>query len=260
MSQCVLNSQPIFIGCAGWSLGRDLLSTFPVEGTHLHRYASRLNAVEINSSFYRPHRRQTYARWADSVPDGFRFCVKVPKHITHERRLQDCERALGEFVGQCSGLNDRLGCLLVQLPPSLAFDHLVAEAFFISLRFLYDGPVALEPRHASWLDAEPLLMHHRIARAAVDPPRFNHDNLPGGWPGLRYWRLHGAPRIYFSDYEEPALQAQAIQLQTANDAGESTWCMFDNTASGAALGNALTLTKLLDERGDPAGMTVCRRR
>ena len=260
MSQRVLNSPPIFIGCAGWSLGRDLVSRFPVEGTHLQRYASQLNGVEINSSFYRPHRRQTYARWADSVPDSFRFCVKVPKHITHERRMQDCGRALDEFVGQCSGLEDRLGCLLVQLPPSLAFDYSIAEAFFIELRFLYDGPVVLEPRHASWLDAEPLLIQHRIARAAVDPSRISHDDLPGGWPGLRYWRLHGSPRIYFSDYEGPALQSLAIQLQAANDAGEATWCMFDNTASGAALGNALTLAKLLDERHDPVGLTVRRPR
>jgi uncharacterized protein YecE (DUF72 family) len=258
MSQRVLNSQPIYIGCAGWNLGRDFVSWFPVEGTHLQRYASRLNAVEINSSFYRPHRRQTYARWADSVPDGFRFCVKVPKHITHERRLQDCGRALDEFVGQCSGLNDRLGCLLVQLPPSLAFDHSVAEAFFISFRFLFDGPVVLEPRHASWLDADPLLIRHRIARAAVDPSRISHDNCPGGWPGLRYWRLHGSPRIYFSPYEGPALQSLAIQLQAASAADEMTWCMFDNTASGAALGNAMTLAALVDEHDAAASMTVRR--
>ena len=252
MSQRGLNSQSIFIGCAGWNLGRDFVSSFPVEGTHLQRYASQLNSVEINSSFYRPHRRQTYARWADSVPDGFRFCVKVPKHITHERRLRDCGPALDEFVGQCSGLNDRLGCLLVQLPPSLAFDYSVAEAFFIELRLLYDGPVVLEPRHASWLEAEPLLIQHRIARAAVDPSRISHDNLPGGWPGLRYWRLHGSPRIYFSHFERPVLQSLAIQLQTAHANGEATWCIFDNTASGAALGNALELTALRDERVEAA--------
>jgi uncharacterized protein YecE (DUF72 family) len=69
----------IFIGCAGWSLGREYWPQFPAEGTHLQRYAARFNGAEINSSFYRPHRRQTYERWADSVPEGFRFSVKVPK-------------------------------------------------------------------------------------------------------------------------------------------------------------------------------------
>ncbi|TPG76178.1 DUF72 domain-containing protein [Pseudomonas arsenicoxydans] len=238
-------SLPIFIGCAGWSLAREFVSTFPVEGTHLQRYASQLNSVEINSSFYRPHRRETYARWADSVPDGFRFCVKVPKLITHERRLQDCGRELDEFISQCSGLNDRLGCLLVQLPPSLAFEYSVVEAFFSDLRRLYTGHVVVEPRHASWLDAEPLLIHHRIARAAVDPSRISHDAQPAGWPGLKYWRLHGSPRTYFSPYELPTLQRLAIELENASAAGETTWCIFDNTASGAALGNALSLNTLL---------------
>lgn len=239
-------SLPIYIGCAGWSLGREFVSTFPVEGTHLQRYASQLNSVEINSSFYRPHRREAYARWADSVPDGFRFCVKVPKLITHERRLQHCDRELDEFIAQCSGLNDRLGCLLVQLPPSLAFEHSVAEAFFIELRRVYAGHVVVEPRHESWCDAEPLLIHHRIARAAVDPSRISQDAQPAGWSGMKYWRLHGSPRTYFSAYDLPMLQRLVIEFQTASADCEATWCIFDNTASGAALGNALTLMTLLN--------------
>jgi uncharacterized protein YecE (DUF72 family) len=172
--------------------------------------------------------------------------VKVPKLITHEQRLQHCGRELDAFISQCSGLNDRLGCLLVQLPPSLAFEYSVADAFFIELRRVYAGHVVLEPRHESWCDAEPLLIHHRISRAAVDPSRISRDAQPGGWPGMKYWRLHGSPRTYFSAYELPTLQRLAIELQTASAAGEAIWCMFDNTASGAALGNALTLIALLN--------------
>jgi len=78
----------LFVGCAGWSLPREQWPAFAAEGTHLQRYASRFNAVEINSSFYRPHLPKTYARWAQSVPPGFRFSVKVPQRITHELRLQ----------------------------------------------------------------------------------------------------------------------------------------------------------------------------
>ncbi|MBV7476122.1 DUF72 domain-containing protein [Pseudomonas sp. PDM31] len=237
-----LNNPAIFIGCAGWQLGREHSPAFPVAGTHLQRYAAQLGGVEINSSFYRPHRWQTYERWAESVPQGFRFCVKVPKLITHERRLQGCARELEAFVWQCCGLNDRLGCLLVQLPPSLVFDREIAEAFFIDLRRLHDGHVVLEPRHESWRDAEPLLQEYRVARAAVDPSRIAGDAAPAGWPGLRYWRLHGSPRIYFSPYEVPALRILADELQTSSGTCEATWCIFDNTASGAALGNALTLS------------------
>lgn len=239
------------IGCAGWSLGREYWPGFAADGTHLQRYASRLNGVEINSSFYRPHRQQTYARWADSVPAGFSFCVKVPKQITHGQRLKGCEQALDEFLSQCSGLESRLGCLLVQLPPSLAFDEPVAAAFFSALRQRFSGYVALEPRHESWSAAEPLLISHRIAQVAVDPSRISTDAAPRGWPGLRYWRLHGSPRIYHSDYVREALEHLAREIAAALAEGAAVWCIFDNTASGAALGNALTLTALLAEVTTP---------
>lgn len=240
-----MNERTIFTGCAGWSLGREHSAAFTAEGTHLQRYAARLNCAEINSSFYRPHRQQTYQRWAASVPVGFRFSVKVPKLISHVQRLQACDQALDEFVLQCSGLGDRLGCLLVQLPPSLAFDESVVEAFFISLRRCFPGPVVLEPRHESWVGAEALLVRYQIAQAAVDPSRISTDSTPRGWPGLKYWRLHGSPRIYYSPYELPRLERLAVELQTATAEGQSAWCIFDNTASGAALGNALTLAQYL---------------
>lgn len=235
----------MFIGCAGWSLGREYWPQFPAEGTHLQRYAAQFNGVEINSSFYRPHRRQTYARWAESVPPGFRFSVKVPKRITHELRLQNCDQALDEFLEQCGGLGDRLGCLLVQLAPSLAFEPISAEAFFVALRQRFDGDVVVEPRHASWVTAQPLLQAYRVAQAVVDPSRISTDGSAQGWAGLGYWRLHGSPRIYHSAYDERYLQALAQQLKVVAAQGAATWCIFDNTASGAALGNALALTALI---------------
>ncbi|MFJ2319558.1 DUF72 domain-containing protein [Pseudomonas sp. NPDC087817] len=235
----------IFIGCAGWSLAREHWPAFPADGTHLQRYAAQFNSVEINSSFYRPHRRQTYERWADSVPDGFTFSVKIPKHITHELRLIGCEAALEEFLGQCSGSGDRLGCLLVQLPPSLAFDAAVAEGFFSALRQRFSGPVVLEPRHESWVGGEALLIKYQISQAAVDPSRISNDASPRGWQGTKYWRLHGSPRIYHSAYDLPYLQQIARALQIASEEGAATWCIFDNTASGAAIGNALSLAKAL---------------
>lgn len=120
---------PLFVGCAGWSLPREHWPAFSEEGSHLQRYASRFNAVEINSSFYRPHLPKTYERWAQSVPSAFRFSVKVPRRITHELRLRHCEAALDEFLAQCLHLGERLGCLLVQLPPSLNHEPDVAGAF-----------------------------------------------------------------------------------------------------------------------------------
>ena len=122
------------IGCAGWSIPKGYGDRFPRKGTHLVRYAARFPAVEINSSFYRPHRPTTYARWAASVPEDFRFSVKAPKLPTHERRLVGVGDVLDSFLAEATRLGDRLGPLLVQLPPSLSFSADVAEMFFSELR------------------------------------------------------------------------------------------------------------------------------
>jgi uncharacterized protein YecE (DUF72 family) len=228
------------IGTAGWSIPSRHGSAFPGEGSHLARYARRLNAVEINSSFYKPHRLQTYQRWAGSVPDGFRFSVKLPKSITHERRLVGCEALLDSFFGEVAGLGQKLDVILVQLPPSLALEP-EAAAFFATLRERTQLPVALEPRHASWAEADELLDSFRIARVAADPSRFAGDNRPGGWRGLAYFRLHGTPEIYRSDYAPERLAAISANLGDARRATAPVWCIFDNTTFGHALPNALTV-------------------
>ncbi|MFL9812200.1 DUF72 domain-containing protein [Stutzerimonas sp. VN223-3] len=242
----IASSEPIFLGCAGWSLPRKQWPAFPSDGTHLQRYAGRFGAVEINSSFYRPHRPATYAKWAQSVPEAFRFCVKVPKQLTHEARLVDCDEGLDRFLHECGHLGDKLGCLLVQLPPSLAFDTTSATSFFAALRARYNGFVAIEPRHRSWLEAEPLLKQQRIARVAADPAPFPEAAKPGGWSGFRYYRLHGSPRIYYSFYDDGWLDRLAARLMEDRQQGVS-WCIFDNTASGAATANALDVQKRLHQ-------------
>jgi len=236
-------SSHIRLGCAGWSLPRDAGRVFPAQGTHLERYAQVLHATEINSSFYRPHRPATYRKWAASVPEGFSFCVKLPRQISHEKRLRDCTQELERFLGEVSELGAGLGCLLLQLPPSLPYEHTLAEAFFAELRERYGGDLALEPRHASWLEADAQLRHWRIARAAADPSPLPGGGEPGGWPGLRYYRLHGSPQIYHSAYPSQWLERLAEQLRDYSDT--PCWCIFDNTASGAAVTDALTLQSLL---------------
>jgi uncharacterized protein YecE (DUF72 family) len=238
-------------GCAGWSLPRASWPRFPRDGSHLERYAARLDAVEINSSFYRPHRMQTYARWAGNVPEDFRFSVKLPKTITHENRLQDCDALLDDFLAQLAGLGPRLGCLLVQLPPSLALHQASAGAFLRALRQRHTGPVALEARHASWFttDADALLRSWQVARVLADPVLFDAGREPGGYPGLVYLRLHGSPRMYYSAYERSVLDALAARLKLAATAGSMVWCIFDNTAAGAAVDDALYTTQKLQTQG-----------
>lgn len=239
------------IGCAGWSLPRDSWPQFPDTGTHLQRYAQRFNAVEINSSFYRPHQPATYERWAAAVPAGFRFSVKLPKAITHENRLSDCAPLLRSFLAQADALGDRLGCLLVQLPPSLALDAPVASGFLQTLRKQHTGPVALEARHASWFEpsADALLRSFEVARVLADPVLFEAGVRPGGWPGLTYLRLHGSPRIYYSSYGQGLLDRLAARLVLEAAAADTVWCIFDNTASGAATENALYTRRAVQGSG-----------
>jgi uncharacterized protein YecE (DUF72 family) len=163
------------IGTAGWSIARNAADRFPAEGSGLERYAARLDALEINSSFHRPHRASTWRRWCDSVPADFRFSNKAPKQITHQLRLRDCDQALAAFLGEAGTLEGKLAVLLVQLPPSLAFDRAVAAAFFAKI----------------------------------------------------------------------AARSPAALLRAEAEAGREAWCVFDNTASSAATGDALALAAML---------------
>lgn len=239
MSRC-------FVGCAGWGIPRALAWRFPGTGSHLERYARVLAAVEIDTSFYRSHAPRTYARWAASVPPGFRFAVKAPREATHVRRLAGATDVLARFIGEARALGDRLGPVLVQLPPGLPFDEGVARRFFATLRDLHGGPVACEPRHPSWFrpEAEALLAALAVARVGADPARVPAATGPGGWPGLAYYRLHGSPVVYRSAYPDAFLDGLAAAVRRRAATGE-VWCIFDNTASGAAPANALALVERL---------------
>ena len=237
----------IHVGTAGWSIPRAEQARFPSGESHLARYAKVFSAVEINSTFYRPHRAATFERWAASVPRAFRFSVKLPQAITHDRRLAGSARPLDEFLDSLAPLGSRLGCLLVQLAPSTPFDARVARGFFATLRKRFDGGVALEPRHSTWFAsrADRLLSSYEIARVAADPPRTEGGVEPGGWPGLCYFRLHGSPRTYYSTYEDGFLDAQSKTLRKLSRGRTPVWCIFDNTAMGAATPNALSLMERL---------------
>lgn len=225
------------IGTAGWTIPRVSALAFPPDGTHLERYARLFSAAEINSSFHRPHGETTYRKWAESTPPGFLFSVKLPRAITHDLKLRRARAPLERFLGESAGLGDRRGPLLVQLPPSFAFDARVVARFLYLLRARHTGAVVWEPRHATWFtDAAGLLLsRYEVTRVAADPVCAAGADLPGGWPGLTYHRLHGSPRTYWSRYEPGFIAALASRL--APDA----WCIFDNTASGAAVENALEL-------------------
>jgi uncharacterized protein YecE (DUF72 family) len=236
----------IRIGCAGWSIPSQHAHLFSAGDSHLARYATRFGVAEINSTFYRPHQPGTFERWAASVPASFRFSVKLPKWITHDARLHGTGDALTAFFDSVAGLGRNLGGVLVQLPPSLVFDARLADRFFAMLRRRCHARVACEPRHPSWFlpVVGTVWERYAIARVAADPVPFPQAATPGG-AGIAarwsYWRWHGAPRMYYSRYEDAALQALARDLVGTGRTRAPAWCILDNTAHGHAMADAARL-------------------
>lgn len=230
----------VLIGTAGWAIPASLADSFPGDGPHLERYARVMNAAEINSSFHRPHRRSTYERWSSLVPDDFAFSVKIPKTISHQKRCAGCADELEQFLNETAGLGEKRRLLLLQLPPSFQFEEERFEQFFDLCDRLAAPLIVCEPRHASWFtpEADALLEAWQVARAGADPARVSGAETPGGWTGVSYVRMHGTPRVYYSSYSDERIDhAASLMSMAPNEA----WCIFDNTASGAAAGDALRL-------------------
>jgi len=225
------------------------------EGTQLQKYAQLFRAVEINSSFHRPHRTATYERWAASVPPSFKFSVKFPKAITHEKKLADCGDLTSKFLDEVAGLGEKLGALLVQLPPSLELEPDKARAFFEWVRARYSGDLFVEPRHRTWFTpaATKLMYEVKIGRVAADPAVVPAAAEPGGVSGHVYFRLPGSPQIYFSSYTTSYLDGLAFRLRMHGRAGDTVWCIFDNTIQGFAASNALAVARKID-LGDKAAL------
>jgi uncharacterized protein YecE (DUF72 family) len=237
----------IRIGLAGWSeaVSRHRASfptAFDPAASALAKYATAFNFVEINASFYRQFRAETYAKWAEDVPESFRFSVKMHRLITHYTRLKNTT-LLDPFFESIAGLGEKLAVVLVQLPPSLVFDPPVARTFFDALRARHTGPIACEPRHESWSQPEALalLADHHVGLVRIDIPAAEREAAGDDAP--IYIRLHGTPRRYYSSYGSNQLLQLAAFLRLNHR--RPRFVVFDNTASSAGVRNALELTNLL---------------
>lgn len=243
----------VYIGTAGWAIppgSRDLIIG---EGSHLERYSRFLNAVEINSSFYRDHKPETYRRWAESVPSDFQFAVKLNKYFTRERGLTVAGDELKQVVDGYLELGDKLGTLLIQTPGRVKFQPSIADRFFNELRHGYDGEVVFEPRHRSWAtqEAVDLLAGYGINKVLADPePCPLSKKLRSQLEYVTYFRLHGTPEMYKSRYSIEIIQRIAAKIKELTAQGGEVWCIFDNTTYGYATENALELTYLLENQLD----------
>ena len=238
-------SKKIYIGTAAWSNPPAERGNRAGNESHLEHYAARFNGVEINSSFYRPHQRSTYERWRGSTPANFRFSVKLPRSVTHERGLRHCRDEVQSFLREVTGLGRKLRVLLVQTPGSLAFEAGVMGRFFAFLAAASPCRIVCEPRHASWFSskAEDTLRRYSVGRVAADPAKVPAAREPGGARNLLYYRLHGSPRMYYSAYSAGYLQELSEKITDATS--REVWCVFDNTARYASWENALQLQRLL---------------
>jgi uncharacterized protein YecE (DUF72 family) len=238
------------VGTAGWSIPRQHAHLFGEGGSTLARYATRFDLVEVNSSFYRPHQRKTWERWASEVPARFRFTAKLPQEISHERALRSCVACIDRILDEVGGLGAKLGGLLLQLPRSRPLETAVARRFFAALRKRYAGALACEPRHPSWFTAQAQALYEEfdVARVAADPALSDEAAKAGGAGPLRYWRWHGSPRMYYSNYEEERLAALAGAVRGRAPRGTQRVVIFDNTTHAFATANAARLQELLGLR------------
>lgn len=242
--------QPVHIGTSGWSY-KDWKNVFypaklpPAEW--LSYYAMWFDTTEINSSFYHLPRPQTPFKWAESVPGDFTFCPKISRYLTHMKKLHDPQEPLMRFFDIFDTMKDRLGPILIQLPPSLKYDEFLAANFFGLLESAYaDYDFALEARHASWLKDEALSLLKRyhiawvISQSGVGFPYAEHITS-----GNIYFRFHGPEGLYNSYYSKEQLAYYALKFKNWLKAGHKLWIYFNNDYYGYGIDNALTLKRML---------------
>jgi uncharacterized protein YecE (DUF72 family) len=165
----------LYLGTSGWSYADWEGTLYPEalpSGARLAEYVKRYATVEIDSTFYGTPRRSTVQKWREVAPDGFLFAAKFPQEVTHESNLVGSEAEAERFVRTMSELGDKLGPLLLQLPPSFTVEGMgVLEDF---LKRLPEGfRYAVEVRHRSWLgsDLPEMLRERGAALALIDYPR-----------------------------------------------------------------------------------------
>jgi uncharacterized protein YecE (DUF72 family) len=233
------------VGTVGWVIERAVVRHFSRDGNDLKRYSRTLNCVEIESTYHRYPRPITWNRWAATVRKGFRFAVRAPRVLTHQRQLAGDPAPLKDFIAGASLLGEKLGPIVFQLSRYLPFDPADATAFLTTLRETHPGLVVFEPLHPTWFTAEAsdLMRSFQVARTIVDPAKNPEAANPGGWEGLAYYHLRGTPRTHYSIYPDDFLADLNTSIVDRH-ADIETWVIFDHVSPAAAARNALTFDDL----------------
>ena len=236
----------VHIGTSGWTYDHWQGLFYPTDCPKTRRleyYAGKFSSVELNVTFYRAIPELTFANWYARTPPGFCWAVKANRSITHIKRMKDAKEPLERFLRSMAPLKEKLGPILFQLPPSLAFDEELFASFCRNLPA--DLRLTLEARHQSWFRQEALdaLGRHHIAWCISDTAG-RYPYLETDTAEFIYIRLHGSRTLYASEYTEQELGAWAEKIKAW---GKETYVYFDNDAMAYAPRNALRLKKILEE-------------
>ena len=238
------------VGCSGWEYKHWRGDFYPADipkTRWFEHYAARFDTVEINNSFYRLPEKETFARWAQRAPMRFLYAVKASRFLTHMKKLKDPEEPVERLFHRMRALGKHLGPVLYQLPPNFKLDRARLEHFLQTIP--QDVPQVLEFRDPSWYadEVSALLEKYRVARCL-------HD-MKGSATGQErvgpfvYVRFHGATGTYTGDYSDDRLERWAEWLDQKRKAGVDVYAYFNNDVGGYAPRNAVTLRRLLEERG-----------
>ncbi|SHJ13220.1 Uncharacterized conserved protein YecE, DUF72 family [Desulfatibacillum alkenivorans DSM 16219] len=234
----------LLIGTSGWTYDSWKGAFYPeklAKAKWLPYYCTLFNTVEVNATFYRTLKGSTYEKWRETTPEGFTWAVKASRYITHVKRLKTPEETVPRFLESASILGEKLGPILLQLPPTLAYEKEIARDFF---QFLpKEFRFTLETRHDSWLDDGlfALLEEHNIAWCVSDTAG-KHACVEAATADFVYLRLHGSQEIYKSSYTDEELEHWA---ELVTGWSRDAYIYFDNTMTDAAARNALRLKELM---------------
>jgi len=245
------------IGTSGWSYKHWADGVFYPhklpQREWLAFYSEHFRAVEVNSTFYHLLKKPVFEKWRLTVPDDFLFVIKANRYITHLKRLTEPESGTARFLEDISALDEKLGPALVQLPPSLTYDSGRLQNFLhviLNQKIIPHVRIALEVRHASWLNDEAfeILRQNNVALCFADWPGLNVDSPVTA--DFIYLRRHGPGAAYSSDYSAEMLQKDAYKIAEWNEKGMDVFVFFNNDISGYAIKNAKQLKALLAESSD----------
>ena len=241
------------IGTSGWSYAHWAKGRFYPKGLKqgdwLAFFAKRFGTVEVNMSFYRLPKPEMIARWRHATGSRFRIAVKLWRRITHEKRLADCGRELGDFFEVVNALGSKRGPLLIQLPPSMRKDISRLDTFLTELRKAAGRSrwrVAVEFRNTDWLCDEVYLLldRHRAALCLTDLPR-----CPVSEPNdaaFVYVRRHGPGGGYRGCYTSKHIDADARRIRGWLRTGRDAFAYYNNDIDGRAVHNARQLTEAIE--------------